>query len=150
LQRCFGILFEVDDDHGLIRAQAVVAKEVLYNPAIVAVKTSILLLYRRLFTDKGLNRPFSICLWSAGAFTLAYSIIGVFTVLFHCLPANSLWGPSVTGKCMNFSALLIVVSSFNIGADIFVLCLQIPLLWRLKMPIRRKVQLTGVFLLGGL
>ena len=127
-----------------------VAKEVIYNPAIVAVKISILLLYRRLFTDKGLNRTFDICIWSVSAFTLAYSIIGVFTILFHCTPINSLWNPTVTGKCIDFESVLITVSSCNIGADIFVLCIPMPLLWGLNMPTRRKAQLMGIFLLGGL
>ena len=130
--------------------QAVVAKEVLYMPAIVAVKTSILLLYHRIFADKGLNRSFNIWLWGAGLFTLAYSIVGVFAVVFHCTPTRSLWDPTVTGKCIDFDALLIVISSCNIGADILVLCLPMPLLWQLKMPAKRKAQLTGIFLLGGL
>ena len=133
-----------------MRLQAVVAKEVLYNPAIVSVKTSILLLYRRIFADKGLNRSFNLCLWGTGLFTLAYSIVGVFTILFHCTPVNSLWNPTVPTKCINFEAVLIIVSSLNIAADILVLCLPMPLLWGLKMPVRRKVQLTCIFLLGGL
>ncbi|KAM0795174.1 hypothetical protein BDR22DRAFT_894424 [Usnea florida] len=119
-------------------AKVIVAKEVLYNPAIVAIKTSILLLYRRLFTARCANTSFAISLWCTGAFVLSYSI-----------GQAVLTDPTVNAKCINFHDVLIIFSSLNIGTDILILCLPVPQLWRLNMPRRRKYELMGIFLLGG-
>ena len=131
--------------------QVVIAKEVIYNPAIVAIKTSILLLYRRVFTERCYNSSFNMTLWCTGAFVLSYSICQAVLTVFYCTPVAALWDHRIKGaKCIDFDVVLIVLSSLNIGTDILILCLPVPQLWKLTMSTRQKCQLTGIFSLGGL
>lgn len=130
--------------------QILVAKEVLYNPAIVAIKTSILLLYRRIFTDRGSNPSFNVTLWCTGSFILSYSICQAVLSVIYCKPVKALWDHQTESKCINFDDVLVVLSSLNIGTDIFILCLPVPQLWKLVMSKRQKCNLIGIFLLGGL
>lgn len=130
--------------------QILVANEVLYNPATVAIKTSILLLYRRIFTDRGSNPSFNVTLWCTGSFILSYSICQAVLAVFYCKPVKALWDHQTESKCINFDNVLVVLGSLNIGTDIFILCLPVPQLWKLVMSKRQKCNLIGIFLLGGL
>ena len=132
----------------LLLLQIVIAIGVLYNPAIVAIKMSILLLYRRIFTAR--YASFNRSIWCIGGFVLSYSIIQIVLTIFHCNPVDALWDPTVKAKCINFHTVGIVFSSLNIGTDILILCLPVPELWKLNMPRRRKYELMGMFFLGGL
>ena len=130
--------------------QAIVAKEVVYNPAIVTIKASILFLYRRIFTERRFNKAFAITLWCTGTFVLAYSTAQAVLTVFHCTPVNALWNLDVARQCINFDDVLIVLSCLNIGTDIVILCLPMPQLWKLQIAKRRRLQLVAIFLLGGL
>lgn len=130
----------------LARSKLVVADQIVYNPAVVAIKSSILLLYRRLFP----GRHFHIVLWCVGGFVLSYSFAQSVVEVFECSPVNSLWNPQVKGKCINLSAELVASSVLNVVTDVFILVLPLPILWRLQISMERKLQLIGIFSLGGL
>ncbi|KAK3172449.1 hypothetical protein OEA41_005771 [Lepraria neglecta] len=128
-----------------------VVTEVLYNPPIVTIKVSILLLYRRIFTEKNFNRRYNKAFWATGALILSYSIMQGPICIFQCNPVRALWELDLPGKkCINYDDVLIVVSSLNIGTDFLLLCLPIPQLWKLNRSTREKFQLIAVFLLGTL
>ena len=122
----------------------------MYNPAIFAIKTSILLLYRRIFVVDGLNRSFNISLWCTGVFVLLYCLVQAVITVFYCTPMKMLWNPTVRGKCINYDDVLTTMAALNIGTDVLILCLPLPQLWKLQLPKRIKRQLAGIFLLGGL
>ena len=143
-------IFLMNPTDNALSLKAIIAKEVVYNPAIVAIKTSILLLYRRIFIEKRSNKPFNTCLWCTGAFVLAYSVVQAILTVFHCAPVKALWDSNIERSCINFDDVLIVLSSLNIGTDVVILCLPIPQLWRLEISKRRRLQLIAMFLLGGL
>ena len=126
--------------------QSLLATEILYNPAIFTTKLSILFLYRRIFPV----RKFVVVLWLVGAFVAAYSLTASLVNLLQCLPVNAMWNPRVKPKCVNLGVELIVVSSINVVTDFIILCLPIPLVWRLQTSLTSKVQVTGMFFLGSL
>lgn len=130
----------------LTRLQFAIATELFYCPAIACVKFSVLLLYRRIFP----NPRFRIILWSLGALIICYSLVLVFCVIFQCKPIRGVWDPMIDAKCINLSNIILLTSSLNVFTDVSTLCLPLPLLWRLNLPKERKVQLTGIFLLGNL
>ena len=130
----------------LAHSKLVVAGQIVYNPAVVAIKSSILLLYRRLFP----GRHFQIVLWCVGGFVLSYSFAQSVVEVFECSPVNSLWNPQVKGKCINLSAELVASSVLNVVTDVFILVLPLPILWRLQISLERKLELIGIFSLGGL
>ena len=63
---------------------------------------------------------------------------------------EALWDHRIEAKCINFDKALIILSSFNIGTDILIICLPVTQLWKLIIPKRQKCQLIGMFFMGGL
>ncbi|KAK0517030.1 hypothetical protein JMJ35_000185 [Cladonia borealis] len=134
-------------EHPVFFAKLVLAKASLYNPAIFAIKISILLLYRRIFVTNCINRSFNISLWCTGGFVYMYCFVQAILTVFHCKPVNMLWDPTVKGTCINYDDVLITMASLNIGTDVLILCLPLPQLWRLQLPASTKRHLVGIFLL---
>lgn len=126
-------------------AKSTIVTEVFYCPAIACVKFSVLLLYRRIFPNPRLR----IIIWCLGAFILCYSLVLSFCIIFQCKPIRGAWDPMIDAKCFNLKIVILLTSSLNVFTDVLTLCLPLPLLWRLKLPKEKKVQLTGIFLLGG-
>ena len=126
--------------------QAIVTAEVIYNAAIISVKSSILCLYHRLFPQ----RWFKNTVWIVGAFVIAYSINLLLCLILQCKPVALLWDKRLKGKCIDMNAVFVTTGVINVITDITILCLPMPLLWRLLISTTQKVQLIGVFLLGGL
>ena len=81
---------------------------------------------------------------------LSYSTAQSLVEIFECSPIDSLWNPQVKGKCINLSAELIASSVLNVVTDFLLLVLPLPILWRLQISMERKLELIGIFLLGGL
>ncbi|KAL8747133.1 MAG: hypothetical protein Q9190_000956 [Brigantiaea leucoxantha] len=127
-------------------AKVVIATEVLYNPAIACVKFSFLLLYRRVFP----GRNFHIVLWLIGTIVFVYSWIIVLTAIFQCRPIQAAWDITITdAKCIKFNVEVVIFAVFNVITDVAILILPIPVLWKLQIPMSKKIQLMGVFLTGG-
>ena len=110
------------------------------------MKLSVLLLYRRVFP----NPRFRAILWLVGIFILCYSITLFFGVIFQCNPIKGAWDLTLGAKCINLSLVILTMSCLNALTDFITLLLPLPLLWKLHLPRQRKVQLMGIFLLGGL
>lgn len=122
--------------------QIVLATEVLYNPAIACVKISMLLLYNRIFPDQ----KFRYGLIAIGSFVIVYSTIVSFTAIFQCRPTAAAWDPYIEGaKCIDFGKEAIVFSIINAITDVVIVVLPMPLLWRMQMEWRRKVQVMAMF-----
>lgn len=62
------------------------------------------------------------------------------------------WDPAAraNAKCIKLNLDWVIMASFNVVTDIVILCLPLPLLWRLQIDMERKLQLIGLFLLGSL
>ena len=121
--------------------------EVLYVASTAAAKFSILLLYRRLF---GLYWKFLLALYAVGAVAFSYSLVTILVLIFQCRPINAAWNFSIEGNCVDLALGGIIVGSVNVATDFVILFLPMPLVWSLKIQNKWKVQLAGIFLLGGL
>ncbi|KAJ2991078.1 hypothetical protein NUW58_g2652 [Xylaria curta] len=121
------------------------AIEILYNPILALVKTSILLLLLRLFGQKPGVKRFIIWINTANIGMM----IGVFfATVLQCIPINKTWEPGLEGTCIDRRILFTVVSSFNILSDILILALPLKIFINLKIPRRTKIALMLIFLLG--
>ncbi|KAL8658935.1 MAG: hypothetical protein Q9202_007352 [Teloschistes flavicans] len=123
----------------------VFAISIIYLVNIAAVKFSILLLYRRIF---GIDRAFSVLSWCLAGLIFAYSLGGIFVVIFQCNPVHGFWDLMVPHTCIDFGTPATVTAVLNVITDFLTLALPMPLIWQLQMPFTRKLQLAGVFLLG--
>ena len=122
------------------------ATEIFYCPAIATCKTSVLLLYRRIFP----GRKFHTLLWIIGSVIAAYSIAVVLSIIFQCHPVSSLWDPQGTYTCIKFNVEFCVMASLNVVTDIVTLAIPMPLLWRLHIERQQKLKLMRIVLLRGL
>lgn len=60
------------------------------------------------------------------------------------------WDLSVKADCIDISKVLIVMASMNVLTDFLLLSLPLPQLWKLQMLLGTKLQLIGIFSIGGL
>ena len=75
----------------------------------------------------------------------------IFTVIFSCQPVQFFWDKSIQGgTCLDENVISYATTGVNIATDLGVLCLPIPWLWKLQMPLSRKLNVIGIFILGGL
>ncbi|KAJ9205646.1 hypothetical protein DTO027B5_3342 [Paecilomyces variotii] len=109
-------------------AKQILTNEVFYTPTSTTVKFSILLFYRRLFP---LQNGFNWTLLGVAVSTLGSS-------------------SSSDAKCDNYSPALLLFAIVNASTDVFILCIPLPILWKLRVSATRRKQLIGIFLLGGL
>jgi hypothetical protein len=130
--------------------------ENFYGPAIAMVKFSILLYYKRIFTENTARMPaiiwFQRALYFLGAVTVMWLIIFQSLFIFACRPIHFFWNHQpATGYCpVNVDKVFYIQAIPNIATDLILLALPIPLIWNLHLPNVQKISLIGIFLLGGL
>jgi hypothetical protein len=103
------------------------------------------------------NKPFRIGLWQHRyvkwlGFACALSYVAVFlTITFGCYPTQKNWqvlpdpGQKCTLKLQNFLVTVVL----NIVTDAAILVVPVPLLWKLKVPVKRKL-IIALLLCSGL
>lgn len=120
----------------------------LYGPTMFFIKASVLLLYRRVFSP---DRRTKTLIYSGIAFLLVTN--GVSTILFGalCAPRN---GESYlirynSPQCVNNVTNLGIANGVcNLIADIYLLVLPLPIIWKLHLSPKKKYALIGVFMTG--
>lgn len=66
-----------------------------------------------------------------------------------CTPFAYNWDKkNIDGHCVNLVAFFRWNGICNLLLDFLVLVLPIPMVWRLKIASRQKLELSGIFLLG--
>ncbi|OQE37327.1 hypothetical protein PENCOP_c010G03362 [Penicillium coprophilum] len=123
-----------------------VAVQLLYFTNAVLTKTSLLFLFYRIF---GVVRGFRWALWVSGLMVVAYFIVCSITSIVGCSPVSKAWKTSEPGHCINEVAFFRWNGVGNMILDFLVLCLPLPMAWRVKTTTRQKCILSGIFLLGG-
>ena len=132
-----------DPTQGLIWAYAV---QILYNPILALVKSSVLIFLSRLFGQKDGVRRFILWLNVAN---IAQMIAVFFAITLQCLPISFNWDFTVRdGRCVDRRVLYTCTAVINIVTDLLVLGLPIWIFTSLKIPKRTKIALMFVFLLG--
>ncbi|KAJ8060208.1 hypothetical protein OCU04_010551 [Sclerotinia nivalis] len=117
---------------------------ILYFSVVTAIKISILLMYRRIFSTS-LVRSY----WTFMSLVIIWWLVGTIATCISCIPANRFWiGHSAGGWCFNFNIYWMVMGLVEIVVDIGILVLPIGVVVGLQMPNSQKVLVGGIFLLG--
>lgn len=111
---------------------------------MVGVKCSIILLYRRIFPSRQVGKA----LLGISGVLMAWFFAALFCSIFNCYPISKAWKPSVSGFCLDYGVVTLVIGIANILLDFTLLGLPMPLLWNLHVSTRRKVLLMFMFALG--
>ncbi|KAF5011422.1 hypothetical protein FDECE_2485 [Fusarium decemcellulare] len=152
---CFGVhnglgKHDVNIDEGnrpaLRRSEYVFS--ILYNPALMATKTSILIFYLRL--AKHTQRVLRFASWLTLAIVNIAGIILTFMNVFQCRPTAAAWDVHYDerSKCIPLLTEFICSSPVNIVTDLAILALPIPVLTGMRLPSRQKTILVLTFTVG--
>jgi hypothetical protein len=126
--------------------QITLAENVLYVASISFSKAAVLLLYHRIFN---IQKSFRVASWLVGFLIGGYFITSQCLLIFAYNPTEAQWKPWLPHSAnFNIIASWIVMSSINMVVDFLILCLPQPVVWRLKMNLKRKVLLSGLFCFG--
>ncbi|KAI0973639.1 hypothetical protein F4678DRAFT_459120 [Xylaria arbuscula] len=136
------------EPNGLVPwAQTLFVTELLYGLVFPIEKTTILLLYLRLFH---VHRWFRITTYILITYIWLWGISEVIVAIAQCIPVAYQWDKSLDGHCINQLAYYRWVSVPNVIHDVVMLVLPLPMVWSLQIDLRQKVALSGVFLIGSI
>ena len=109
------------------------------------MKLSILDLYITIFPDLIFRR---MC-YLAITLTAGYFISVFLEAFLLCRPIAYNWDKTVPGgHCADLNLAYLIAGIMNLLIDALVVALPMPMLWRLQMPLSKKLGVTGMFSLG--
>lgn len=128
-----------------LTSQSVVISAVLYVTMITLAKFSVLCFYRRVFGH-------SIFLGTSIIFVLQsiWCIICICLAVFRCNPIAGSWDLTVPSKCINFETIVLAAEPFNCALDLAMVALPVRIIRSLQLSRKHKIQVSAIFLLGGL
>jgi hypothetical protein len=132
----------------LTRAQSLFILQRGNPPCLLCVKSSILVLYVRLFRTQTFKRV-AIGVW---IFTAAWAVSAFMSNLFQCTPVSYFWNKAQPGHCIPNALITIGMTNgvLSFVGDLVILCMPLPMIWKLQIDKRKKIALSAMFLLGGL
>ncbi|KAH6840706.1 major facilitator superfamily domain-containing protein [Chaetomium sp. MPI-CAGE-AT-0009] len=120
---------------------------ILYNPALMASKTSILIFYLRL--SKNTLQVLRLSSWAVLGIVNVAGTILTFMNIFQCDPTRAAWDVRVqAARCIPLLTEFICSAPVNITTDLAILALPIPVLTGMRLPQRQKTILVMTFGLG--
>ncbi|KAB8231606.1 uncharacterized protein BDW43DRAFT_281943 [Aspergillus alliaceus] len=123
------------------------ATELLYNPILALVKTSILLFLLRLTGQKlGVRRA----IWGLLILNGVAMVATFLLTTFHCIPIASNWDPLSypNAKCVNFADFVTGTACVSIFTDVLVLLLPTWIVYNLRIARKQKLMLVGILSFG--
>ncbi|KAI1822164.1 fucose permease [Xylaria intraflava] len=120
---------------------------VLYNPALMAFKTSVLIFYLRL--SKNTQKVLRLASWAVLAIVNLAGTVLTLLNIFQCRPVEAAF--NLTGsprQCIPLLVEFICSAPINIVTDLAILALPLPVLTSMRLPQKQKIILVITFTLG--
>ncbi|KAG8160087.1 hypothetical protein KVR01_010724 [Diaporthe batatas] len=142
-------LWEITLGEYSIWFQGIIGSMWLYPAMSFWIRVSILLFYRRLFATPGSRflTVVNVLLVLQVVYLIVYSIIPAFVGR----PLYKLWNPLERGQYMDdyyYSYTQIALYATSMAFDAILLFLPTWPLWKLQMPLRRRLSIAVVFMMG--
>ncbi|KAL9106899.1 MAG: hypothetical protein Q9227_008147 [Pyrenula ochraceoflavens] len=125
------------------------AFDLIHVIALGLLKLSVCFFYRRIFRGP----KFNIASWIAIVTVILWIIAFFVAIAAACgthIEANWASLGTLKTQCVDTFRLLLVYAVTDVIVDLAILLIPIPLVFRLQMPLRRKVAVCGVLLVGAL
>ncbi|KAI1828276.1 hypothetical protein F4861DRAFT_174432 [Xylaria intraflava] len=120
--------------------------QITYKTSINLTKSSILLLYLRIFGGVKWFRWTCCCVL---ALVASYCIAAILATVFQCIPVVAAFDKTITNKtCVNNGHFWFANAGFSILTDVVILVIPMPLVYALQIPRVQKIALVLVFALG--
>ncbi|KAF9241048.1 hypothetical protein CBS147339_4328 [Penicillium roqueforti] len=124
----------------------IIVCQILYAIGLALVKTSMMILYHKLFGTKASMR---IAIYVTGTIVWAWGLSIILESFLICHPVAFNWNPTLPkGGCGNRNAAFVVAGVLNMVTDLMVMLLPIPYIWKLQLPVGRKIGLSVAFSIG--
>src|SRR5436190_24103221 len=122
------------------------ACEITNAPILCLVKISVLLFLNRLC---GIISRFKYAIWILLAFNVGVLIGTVVPLFFQCLPVAFTWDKTIpNGHCFKVGIFVRYTMSFKIATDILVVAVAVWMFSSIKIQMRVKLMVIGIFALG--
>ncbi|KZM25069.1 uncharacterized protein EKO05_0007577 [Ascochyta rabiei] len=127
--------------------QSAYAFSVLYNPALMAAKTSILIFYLSLSKTQKIFR------WATISTLVVVNVGGLALTILNivqCRPVSAAWMSPIpaTAHCTNIVTIYLSSAPLNIITDLAILFLPMPILTSMRLPTKQKMILVITFGFG--
>ncbi|KAI0179203.1 MFS general substrate transporter [Hypoxylon sp. FL1284] len=120
---------------------------VLYNPALMATKTSVLIFYLRL--SENTQKVLRLASWAVLAIVIVAGVVLTLMNIFQCRPVVAAFDPNHGDSyCIPLLTEFICSAPVNVVTDLAILALPLPVLTSMRLPRRQKVILIFTFTLG--
>ncbi|KAI1308612.1 fucose permease [Xylaria venustula] len=120
---------------------------VLYNPALMAFKTSVLVFYLRL--SKNTQKVLRLASWAVLIIVNLAGTVLTLLNIFQCRPVEAAFNlTDPPGQCIPLLTEFICSAPVNIVTDLAILALPLPVLTGMRLPQRQKIILIMTFALG--
>ena len=83
-------------------------------------------------------------------FVIGYLFSNLMTQFFGCRPIAKYWTPSTPGHCIVLVKAAFANGTMNFFSDLLIFVLPLPMVWRLKLSRRQKIDVTLVFMGGAM
>lgn len=124
------------------------AAEMILGPMMFLAKSSLLLLYLRIF---GLKKATRYTVYFALAFSFCLYWIGIPLFSYYCAPSPGKEWPIVSmgaKRCRTSKLLGTVQGPLNMVLDALIISLPVPVVLGLQMSVRKRAAVLVVFLTG--
>ncbi|KAL3302578.1 integral membrane protein [Colletotrichum asianum] len=115
-----------------------------YSYGLALAKMSFAVLYIRMLPERRLiivNKTIVV-------FLCCQAIEESMIPIFQCHPIAKAWIPSMVGTCLDLPVLWWIGFAFNLCTDLILFIQPIPFLWRLQLPIIKRLGLIAMLSLG--
>ncbi|KAI1461618.1 hypothetical protein F4805DRAFT_453501 [Annulohypoxylon moriforme] len=118
-----------------------------YGIAICTTKLAVLWYYRRVFSPIR-RRPFDISIICLIVLLVLFYGSTTIVKIWECIPRTRIWDKGIPGTCISTTVLLDTSGLFNTLTDLIMLLLPVKAVWGLKLKVKQKVLVIGVFTFG--
>ncbi|KAH7311444.1 hypothetical protein B0I35DRAFT_514219 [Stachybotrys elegans] len=117
-----------------------------YTALLWCLKGTMLCFFKRMSTGLWQSR---LIKWLGWACVVSYIAV-VITITFGCFPTEKNWQvvPDPGSRCTFRMQNFLVTVVFNVLTDAALLCIPLPLLWTLQIPVKRKI-VIGLLICSG-
>ncbi|KAF2468320.1 uncharacterized protein BDR25DRAFT_202666, partial [Lindgomyces ingoldianus] len=121
------------------------AGNVTWTLSTVGCKLAVLKLYLVIFQGPKFKRV----IWVVMAGCVVYAIVLIPIFIAACNPVRASWDPLLhEEKCWPWMYHSLAALSLNVLLDVTIVAMPLPVVWKIKMPMRKKVGVSAMFSLG--
>ncbi|KAI6369137.1 hypothetical protein MCOR25_004492 [Pyricularia grisea] len=125
--------------------KVIISFTLLWCATTAFTKLSVLLLFTTLFP----TRRMQMAAYIIGGFIVVWCSAAVVTTLLMCKPFEMNWNRSIPdGHCGDDPLFYTILGVINIIVEVTILMLPMPVIYKLNMPLHRRLGVVGMFSLG--